>query len=297
MELRVLKYFLAVAREGSFTKAANYLHMSQPTLSRQLRDLEFEVGKKLLVRGKYNITLTQEGMLLRNRADEILSLVNKTEAEFGVMGNEISGDVYIGGGESKAMGLVAEIIDELKQEHPKIRYHLYSGNAEDVTEKLDKGLLDLGILIQPVDISKYESISLPVKDTWGVIMRKDASLAKQTTIKRESLLGLPLICSRQMVGLKSAQDTEIGWFGDYYDKLNIVATYNLIFNAALLVEKGVGYALTIDNLVNKQEHSNLCFRPLEPKLEAGLDIVWKKYQIFSKATELFLAKVQEKFNN
>lgn len=295
MELRVLKYFLAVAREGSFTRAANYLHVTQPTLSRQLMDLEYEVGQKLIIRGKHNVTLTKEGMLLRKRAEEILSLVNKTEAEFSSIGDDITGDIYIGGGESKAMELIAKIINELKLEHPKIRYHLYSGNADDVTERLDKGLLDFGILIQPVDISKYDSVSLPVKDAWGVIMRKDVPLAKQKVIKREDLLDLSLLCSRQIAGANQARNKEIEWFGEYYDNLNIVATYNLIFNAALLVEEGLGYALAIDGLVNKQEHSNLCFRPFEPKLESGLDIVWKKHQVFSKAAEQFLERVKNNF--
>lgn len=296
MELRVLKYFLAVAREGSFTRAANYLHVTQPTLSRQILDLEYEVGQKLLIRGKHSVTLTQEGMLLRKRAEEILSLVNKTEAEFGAIGDEITGDIYIGGGESKAMKLIAEIIKELQEEHPKIRYHLYSGNADDVTERLDKGLLDFGILIQPVDISKYDSISLPVKDVWGLVMRNDTPQAEKKTINRQDLINLPLLYSRQLIRQNLENNTYVDWFGKYIDKLNIVATYNLIYNAALLVDAGVGYAVTLDNLINTQEHSNICFRPFEPKLESGLDIVWKKHQVFSKAAELFLKKIQEKFS-
>ena len=296
MELRVLKYFLAVAKEGSFTRAANYLHVTQPTLSRQLMDLEYEVGQKLLIRGKYNVTLTQEGMLLRKRAEEILSLVNKTEAEFGAIGDEITGDIHIGGGESKAMKLIAEIIKELQEEHPNIRYHLYSGNADDVTERLDKGLLDFGILIQPVDISKYDSISLPVKDTWGLIMRNDAPPAKKKTVRRQDLINLPLLYSRQLIRQNLENNSYADWFGKDIEKLNIVATYNLIYNAALLVDAGVGYAVTLNNLINTQEHSNICFRPFEPKLESGLDIVWKKHQIFSKAAELFLKKIQEKFS-
>lgn len=239
--------------------------------------------------------LTQEGMLLKKRAEEILSLVDKTEAEFGAIGNEISGEVYIGGGESKAMKLIAEVIKELQEEYPYIRYHLFSGNAEDVTERLDKGLLDFGILIQPVDISKYESVNLPVKDVWGVIMRKDDPLAKAKTIKKEDLSNLSLLFSRQLISSNQQKNAINEWFGQDYETLNIAATYNLIFNAALLVEQGVGCAVTIDNLVNQQEHSNLKFIPFEPKLESGLDIVWKKRQVFSKAAELFFVKIQEKF--
>lgn len=297
MELRVLKYFLAVAREGSFTRAANNLHVTQPTLSRQLMDLEYEVGQKLLIRGKNNVTLTQEGMLLRKRAEEILSLVNKTEDELGAIGNDISGEVYIGGGESKAMELIARVIKDLQTECPFIRYHFHSGNAEDVTERLDKGLLDFGILLQPVDISKYESVSLPIKDVWGVVVRKDDPLAEKKIIRKQDLQNIPLLFSRQLIGSNQQENAINKWFGKDYEALNIAATYNLIFNAALLVEEGVGCAVTIDNLVNRQEHSNLRFIPFEPKLESALNIVWKKRQVFSKAAELFLEKIQERFSS
>lgn len=297
MELRVLKYFLAVAREGSFTRAANNLHVTQPTLSRQLMDLEYEVGQKLLIRGKNNVALTQEGMLLRKRAEEILSLVNKTEDELGAIGNDISGEVYIGGGESKAMELIAKVIRELQRERPYIRYHFHSGNAEDVTERLDKGLLDFGILLQPVDISKYESVCLPIKDVWGVVVRKDDPLAKKKIIRKQDLQNVPLLFSRQLIGSNQQENAINEWFSKDYEALNIAATYNLIFNAALLVEEGVGCAVTIDNLVNRQEHNNLKFIPFEPKLESALNIVWKKRQVFSKAAELFLEKIQERFSS
>lgn len=296
MELRVLRYFLTVAREGSFTRAANFLHVTQPTLSRQLMDLEYEVGQKLLVRGKHPVALTPEGMLLRKRAEEILSLVNKTEAEFGAIGEEVTGDVYIGGGETRAMKLIAQIIKELQTEHPAVRFHLFSGNADDVTERLDKGLLDFGILIQPVDISKYDSIHLPVKDVWGLVMRKNSPLAKKKAVKRKHLTDLPLIISRQLARNNPENSDYSKWFGGKTENLNIVATYNLIYNGALMVEEGTGYAVALDNLINTQEHGSLCFRPFEPRLESGLDIVWKKSQVFSKAAEVFLEKVQKKFS-
>lgn len=197
MELRVLRYFLAVAREGNITGAANFLHLTQPTLSRQIKDLEEELGCQLLVRKSHRVVLTPEGMRLRKRAEEIISMVDKTEAEFLARENAVSGDIYIGGGETQAIRKIAEIIRELQEEYPDIHYHLYSGNAEDVTERLDKGLLDFGILIQPADISKYDYINLPSKDRWGVIMRKDSPMAAKESIRKEDLLDVPLICSRQ----------------------------------------------------------------------------------------------------
>ena len=264
MELRVLRYFLGVARKGSITGAAQALHVTQPTLSRQLKDLEDELGQQLFIRGSHSVSLTPEGMLLRKRAGEIMEMVYKTEAEFNSMGDAVCGDVYIGGGETDAMRQIARIIGELHDDYPEIRFHIYSGNAEDVTERLDKGMLDFGILIQPVNIAKYDYLNLPAKDVWGVVMRRDSPLAEKKSITRE-------------------------------DQDNIVATYNLIYNAALLVEEGVGYAISLDKLVNVTGRHNLCFRPFEPRLESGLNIVWKKYQVFSAAAELFLEKLREKF--
>jgi DNA-binding transcriptional LysR family regulator len=297
VELRVLRYFLTVAREGSITGAANFLHITQPTLSRQIKDLEEELGHQLLVRSNHNVTLTDEGMLLRKRAEEIIDMVDKTEAEFNSMEETISGDIYIGGGETKAMKLIGEIVKNLREDYPGIRYHLYSGNSDDVTERLDKGLLDFGILIQPADISKYDYINLPAKDVWGVVMLKDSPLATKEVINRKDLLNVPLICSRQAMRQTTAKNEFSEWFGDDFDKLNVVTTFNLIYNAAIMVEEGIGYAIALDKLVNTTDNSNLCFKPLEPKLESGLNIVWKKYQFFSSAAELFLKKIQENFTD
>ncbi len=297
MEVRVLRYFLTVAREGSITGAANYLHLTQPTLSRQLQDLEKELGQKLLIRGKHKVILTPEGMMLRKRAEEIVELVEKTEADFRSINDIIGGDIYIGSGETDSMKYIAEIMKDIQQIYPDIKFHIYSGNAEDVTEKLDKGLLDFGILIQPIDLSKYNNIALPEKDVWGVIMRKDSPLANKKEIKLEDLISVPLIASRQMSEKYSARSGFLSWFGKDFKKLNIVATYNLVYNAAIMVKAGIGYAVTLDKLVNTTGDSEICFRPLSPRLESGLDIVWKKYQVFSPAAKLFLDRLYEKFVN
>lgn len=295
MEIRVLRYFLAVAREGSITNAANFLHITQPTLSRQIHDLEKELGQKLFIRGSHSMTLTAEGMFLRKRADEIVSMVDKTEAEFHSMEHMIDGDIYIGSGETDAIKLVAQIAKELREDYPGIRYHLHSGNSEDVTERLDKGLLDFGILIQPANLTKYDYINIPAKDSWGVVMRKDCPLAQKERIRKEDLLNLPLICSRQAIFSERSGNEFANWFGEDFDKLNIVTTFNLVYNAAIMVEAGIGYAVTIDKIANTSANSNLCFRALEPPLDAGLNIVWKKYQVFSSAAELFLNRLRESF--
>ena len=297
MEIRVLRYFLAVTREGNITAAANFLHLTQPTLSRQIKDLEEELGVKLLVRKSHNVSLTPDGMRLRKRAEEIVSMVDKTEAEFTSVENTVSGDIYIGGGETRAMHEIAEIIKELRESYPDIHFHLYSGNAADVTERLDKGLLDFGILIQPADISKYNYINLYEKDIWGVIMRKDSPFSRKEYIEKKDLLNLPLICSRQAISSHQTGNEFSDWFGEDFEKLNIVTTFNLVYNAAIMVDAGIGYAITLDNLANTSEDSNLCFRPLAPKLESGLNIIWKKYQVFSPAAELFLVKITERFSN
>lgn len=297
MEIRVLRYFLAVAREGNITAAANFLHLTQPTLSRQIKDLENELGKPLLIRKSHRVVLTPEGMLFRKRAEEIISMVDKTEAEFSSMESIVSGDIYIGGGETDAMRLIARAAKELRDTYPGIHYHLYSGNSEDVTERLDKGLLDFGILIQPADISKYDYLNIPARDTWGVLMRKDSPLAKRKSVRKEDLLDLPLLLSRQAILHERSGNEFTEWFGEDFDKLNIVTTYNLVFNAALMVDAGVGYAVTINKLADTSKSSSLCFRPLTPGLNAGLNIVWKKHQVFSPAAQLFLDRLRDNFEH
>lgn len=293
MELRVLRYFLAVAREGNISRAADFLHVTQPTLSRQIKDLEEELGCRLFIRNSHSISLTAEGMMLRKRAEEIVELAEKTKADFSAPRNAVAGDVYIGGGETHGMRLIAEIIAELRRDCPDIRFHLYSGNAENVTERLDKGLLDFGLLIQPTDLSKYDSVNLPAQDVWGVIMPKDCPLARKETICKKDLEGLPLICSQQVIRKTGVPNSFQEWFGRDFDNLNVVATYNLVFNAALLAERGIGYVLSLEKLIDGM-NGNLCFRPLSPSLKSGLDVVWKKYQAFSPAANVFLDALRSK---
>lgn len=297
MEIRVLRYFLAVAREGSITRAANSLHLTQPTLTRQLQDLEHELKQKLFIRGKHQIILTPEGLILQKRAQEIIDMVEKTEAEFQSITDTISGDIYIGCGETDSMKYIAQIFKEIQEDHPYVKFHIQSGDAEDVTEKLDKGLLDFCLLIQPINLDKYDNISLPSKDIWGVIMRKDSELSKKNYIELKDLKRIPLINSRQALKKISSNNEFTAWFQGEFNNLNTVGTSNLIYNAAIMVKAGLGYAITLDKLVNTSEESELCFKPLNPKLESGLDIVWKKNQIFSPASKLFLDKLKEKFNN
>ncbi|MEB4858855.1 LysR family transcriptional regulator [Priestia megaterium] len=296
MEIRVLRYFLTVAREGNITKAADVLHVTQPTLSRQLKDLEQELDKKLFIRSSHSIILTDEGMLLRNRAEEIVNMVDKLEAEFSSMEETIGGDIYIGGGETEAMKHIARVAKDVQLRYPNIRYHLYSGNEEDITERLDKGLLDFGILIQPADISKYNYLNIPAKDVWGVVMRRDSPLALKESIQAADLLNAPLICSRQAMKQTFSKNEFSDWFGEDFHKLNIVTTYNLAYNAAIMVEEGIGYAITLDKIVNTSTNSNLCFRPLQPRLESGLNIVWKKHHVLSAAADAFLKELQGEFS-
>ena len=291
MDIRVLQYFLAVAREESITRAAETLRMTQPPLSRQLKDLEDELGKKLLIRGSKKVTLTEDGMLLRKRAEEMIDLMEKTKAELTSSDENISGEIYIGGGETDAVSLFAQTAGKLQKTHPLIHYHIYSGDAEIVMEKLDKGLIDFGLLVGPVDVSRYDYMRLPISDIWGVLMRKDSSLAGKDVICAEDLWDKPLIVSHQAY---SGRDVS-AWLGRDAHKLNIVMTYNLIYNAAHFVKTGVGYAITLDKLINTTGDSDICFRPLYPILEAGLCIVWKKYQVFSRASKEFLSLLKNEW--
>jgi DNA-binding transcriptional LysR family regulator len=294
MDIRALRYFLAAAREENILGASKLLHVTQPTLSRQLMELEAKLGVKLFLRGSgtRRITLTEDGTLLRKRAEEILDLVEKTESELTSPRNAISGDIHIGSGETYIISRLFSVIKAIRDEYSGIRFHFFSGNADDVMERLDKGLIDFGVLISPSsNISKYDSIRLPGADIWGLLMQKDHPLAGKNVIRAADLSDIPLICSnRRSLGALFAK-----WLHGDCEKLNLAATYTLLYNASLLVKAGVGCALCLDRIAGASADSGLCFRPLEPKLEARWHIVRKRRQGFSPAAGYFLEKIQTAF--
>lgn len=289
MDIRVLRYFLTLAREGNLSAAAEVIHTTQPNLSRQLAELERELGKKLFIRGSRKITLTDEGMFLRKRAQEIVDLHDKTEMDFKTLNELSSGEVSIGAGETDAMRIVARAINRMQEKYPAIQYHITSGNTFDITERLDKGLLDFCLLFEPIDMTKYDYIKFPVVDTWGVLMRRDSALVDCEYITPADLFDKPLIYPKQALG----SGEFAAWFGVSEKQLNIVATFNLITTPAMMVEEGVGYALSFDRLVNSSGDCNLCFRPLKPKIAASMYLVWKKYQILTKSASKFLDYIKK----
>ncbi len=289
MELRELRYFLAVAREKSILKASEALFVTQPNLSRQMKHLEEELGGQLFIRGSRKITLTEAGELLKRRAEEILELYQKTQTELSSPVTEICGDVYIGGGESYVLEIVAKAARAVREKYPAVKFHLFSGDMSTIAEKLDKGLIDFGIFIEPADLTKYDYLRLPLVDTWGVLMKKDSPLAKKHFVTPEDLWKAPIIRSRHSLDKSVITD----WFQKNSDELNIVATYDLLYNASLLVKEGVGYAVGLEHIINTTGDSLLCFRPLMPKLVSHLDIAWKKYKTFPKCCEVFLQELKQ----
>lgn len=283
IELRVLEYFLAVAREQNISRAAEYLHLTQPTLSRQLKDLEDEFGKVLFIRGKRKITLTEDGIYFRRRAEEIVSLARRTEAEMKNPDDMIAGDIYVGAGETDAIRHIARVVTRLQQEYSGIKFHVVSGDSTDLAERLDKGLFDFCLLLGAIDQSKYEYLELPFYDKWGVLMRRDAPLAGRKTITAEDLWDKPLIISRQIPN----NARMMKWIGKPIPELNVTATYNLINNAAILAEENMGYVLTLDKLISTKGRS-LVFIPFEPEQTVGMTLVWKKYQTQTRAAEKFV---------
>ena len=293
IETRLLQYFLAIAEEQSITRAAEYLHISQPTLSKQMMDLEESLGKQLLVRGKKKVTLTEDGAFLRNRAQEIISLVENTETSFRGSEHDIAGDVFIGCGEHRSTYPIMQMIHSIQVEHPNIHFHFFSSNADAIVERLDKGLLDMGFLLEPEINPRYDYHKLPLCENWGVLMRKDSPLASQKSITFEELSALPVIMPSQ-----TSHNKRITTFWpDAMASPHVVASYNLIYNAGLMVEAGMGYALCIDNLINTEGGHPLTFVPLAPPLRSNVYLFTKKYQVFSKASKLFLDRLQKEFLN
>ncbi len=295
VDIRVLRYFLTVAREKSFSRAAEALYLSQPTLSRQIRELEEELGVPLLIRTSRNIRLTQEGYRLRQRAREIVDLMDKTQEEFAAPEGEVAGEITIGCGETQIMREVAKVAIPLQQGHPGIRFSLYSANADDVSEKLDQGLLDFGLMFEPFDFRKYDTLLLPFTDTVGFLMQETHPLAGKRHIRMDDVKGLPLIVPRQG---ESFSPSAFLMNADYdTSRLNIVCYYNLLFNAAVMVEHGMGIAFCLDHLADTAEHTGLTFRPLHPPVINRLRLAWKKHQILSPAAELFLRKMKQQFES
>ena len=291
MELRILRYFLEIAREENMSRAAERLHVSQPTLSKQIKDLEAELGKKLFRRGSTSVRLTDEGMLLRKRAEDILDMVDKTADEFKSLGEITGGDVYIGCAESYQIRYLADMIKSFREQYPLLKYHITSGDTAQVAERLDRGFLDFAVIVEPPNLQKYNYIELPACDTWGVIMRKDSHLAAQASITVDDLIGLPLLSSPQSIASDFPR-----WCGEKLDELTFVGTVNLYYNGSIFVRAGDAYLLTFDKLANIGNDSELCFRPLAPKLETRMYLIWKKYQVFSPIAERLLDEIKRNFN-
>ena len=283
MEFRVLQYFLAVTREGNISAAAQSLNLSQPSLSRQLKDLEEELGAKLFIRGNRRIELTEEGLILRKRAGEIMQLVELTESEISEVKNNISGTLSIGAGESLSMHRITEVFRRLKENYPDIRLNVVSGDTEDLQDRLDRGLLDFALIFTDFDRNAYHHLTLEEKEIFGVIMRRDDALAEKKFITVKDLYDKPLIVSR-------ANGLDI-FSGSQARRLQVAATYNLLYNASLMVEDGIGVAISFYGLVDTSENSSLCFRPLYPEISVSPSLIWKRHQKLSIISQLFIKQL------
>lgn len=290
MEIRTLRYFLAVAREENMTRAAEYLHVTQPTLSKQIQALEDELGKKLFIRHSFRIELTEEGILLRKRAEDLVSMADKIAGEFTALDDVTGGDVYFGLAESYQIRYLARELKRFKERYPGLRYHISSGDTEQVTEKLDKGVLDFAVLAEEPDPAKYRSLTFPEADVWGLVMPAEHPLAKKESITADDIIGLPLFCSGQ--GWK--RDIP-HWCKDKMDALHLEGSFRLSYNASLFVREGLGFLLTFDRLIDTGPESGLAFRPLTPKLEAKIYLIWRKYQAFTPIAERLLAELKSRF--
>ena len=287
MEIKTLRYFLAIAREENMTRAAAFLHVTQPTLSKQMKSLEDELGKKLFTRHSFSIRLTDEGILLKNRAEDLVSLANKIEQEFTSLDDITGGDLYLGLAESCQLKYLAQVIKEFKRRYPNLHYHITSGDTEQIADKLDNGLLDFLVLAEYPAGRKYESIEFPESDKWGLVIPTNDPLAKKKKIRVTDLIGLPLFCSEQ------AWDHEIKeWAGASFSKLKLEGSFRLAYNGSIFTREGLGYLLTFDHLIDTSEDSGLVFRPLEPAAETKLFIVWNRYQTFTPIAERFLKQLR-----
>ena len=292
MELRTMRYFLAVAREENMTRAAELLHVTQPTLSKQLKTLEDELGKKLFTRHSFSIQLTEEGILLRKRAADLIKLADKITEEFQTLDDVLGGDIYFGLAESYQIRHLASVIRKFKEAYPDLHYHITSGDTEQVTEKLDKGIIDFAVLVQEPNQAKYHYLAFPGVDLWGIVMPADCPLAAKEAICVDDLIGLPLFCSEQSWNYDIPK-----WCGNRMDKLHLEGSFRLSYKGSLFVKERLGYLLTFQHLIDTHPDTGLVFRPLTPKLESNIYLIWKKYQVFTPIAELFLKRLRENFNN
>ncbi|HIY05409.1 MAG TPA: LysR family transcriptional regulator [Candidatus Anaerotignum merdipullorum] len=292
MEMRTLRYFLEVAREENMSNAAERMHVSQSTISKQLKGLEAELGKKLFIRHSFSIALTEEGMLLRKRAEDLLSMADKITEEFSAMDDIIGGNIYFGCAESYQIRYLARVIQRFKRKYPMFHYHITSGDTEQVTEKLDKGLLDFAIIVEEPDAKKYQILQMPEADRWGVIMPAECDLAKKDAVVFEDLIGLPLFCSEQ--GWRADLPK---WCGERLKELTLEGSFRLSYNGAVFAREGLGYLLTFEYLVDTSESSGLVFRPLVPTLETNMYIIWRKHHAFTPIAERFIQQLQADLRN
>lgn len=290
MEIRNLRYFLAVAREENMTRAAEMLHVSQPTLSKTLKSLEEELGKKLFTRKSFSIKLTDEGMLLRDRAEDLVAMADKIEQEFVALDDITGGDLYLGLAESYQIRYLAREISRFKAAYPGLRYHISSGDTEQVTEKLDKGLMDFAVICEPPDQTKYDYVTFPEADTWGAVIRRDHPLADRDSIRAEDLIGQPLFVSEQSWYYEIRE-----WAGPLYDRLRLEGSFRLSYNGSMFAREGLGLLLTFRHLVDCSHDSGLVFVPLEPVCETRLYLIWSRYQAFTPIAEKFRSHMQKSF--
>lgn len=286
MELRTLRYFLEIAREGNMTRAGERLHVSQPTLSKQMKEL----GTKLFRRGSAGLRLTDEGLLLRRRAEDILAMVDKTQDEFRALDDVMGGDVSIGCAESYRLRALAEIIHRFRHRYPLLRVHLLSGDTAQVTERLDRGLLDFAVIVETPDLRKYNAIELPEADVWGVVMRRECPLARKASVTADDLIGYDLLSSPQSLAADFPR-----WCGEKLDRLHLIGTVNLFYNGTIFVRAGDCLLLTFDCLADTGEGSELVFRPLSPRLSSKMYVIWKKYPAFSPIAQRLLGEIQAAF--
>jgi len=290
MDIKNLKYFLAVARAENMSKAAKQLHVSQPTLSKTMRSLEVELGKKLFIRHSFSISLTDEGMLLRDRASDLVAMADKIEKEFTTLDDLAGGEIYLGLAESYQIRYLAREIYKLKEKYPNFTYHITSGDTEQVTEKLDKGLLDFAVLCETPDSNKYESVKFPQSDIWGAVIPTSHPLAEKKNIEVSDLIGQAIFVSEQ------SWNNEIkAWAGDRFPDLTLEGSFRLSYNGSIFVREKLGILLTFKDLINT-EGQDIVFRPLSPELKSELYLIWNKYQTFTPLAGRFLEHIKAAFS-